>query len=380
MRSSASLLWRSARRWGSRRAGRATRIAPRGGIPGDEAAREAYLAALHDVGDDGVDVEIAVDIERLGLGKRRRALTVRVQGVNRSHSCHAKLIALVHAPDDRLPIHPVTVPEVAIAGRSNVGKSSLLNALVGQAGLASVDTRPGWTTCMQFFELRDDKTTGDGWVGAHEVIADPSLQPPIMTLVDLPGYGPTTAAVSASRRVRWGRLLRQYLRSRPQLASVFVLIDSSLGVTSDDDAFLDMLDGIPRLRYHAVMTKADLLTPTELAQSHGFVWRKMAARPGFAGGDIPMCSTKNAAGVAELWERLRLGAQHRLWDEGEGEGEGEGEMGSEADDEADGAAAETATARGTRMRTRTRRTRTHPHRRMSSARQPEGSANGVRVE
>lgn len=128
-----------------------------------------------------------------------------------------------------------------------------------------------------------------------------------MVLVDLPGYG--YASTGAARQKHWAKATRKYLRTRTQLACAFVLIDATLGITADDERFLDVLDSL-RVPYHGVLTKADLLAPLELAQSYKLVSQRVTEREHYAGGDLPICSARNAAGVAELWERLKLGVLH----------------------------------------------------------------------
>ena len=265
-----------------------------GAVAGDEATREAYRTALAEVGDD-IDPDVVDDIKAEGLGRRRGALTAKAALHNRSHACHAQLIGTVLGAHDPLPARPAKLPEVALVGRSNSGKSSLLNALCGTRradGAASVSATPGWTTSIQFFELREA----------------PPPEPALMTLVDLPGYGP--AAVGTKVRQRWARAAKQYLSSSDQLACAFLLIDAALGVTADDEGFLDVLERA-QAPFHGVLTKADLLSPLELAQSYELVRRRVATRAGYAGGDLPIVSSRNAAGVASLWERMRLGALHK---------------------------------------------------------------------
>src|SRR5271155_411841 len=111
------------------------------------------------------------------------------------------------ARSDGLP--PVGAPEIAFAGRSNVGKSSLINALTGRSGLARTSRTPGRTQELIFFDLQGKAT-----------------------LVDMPGYG--YAAASKEKAVAWGELARDYLRGRPTLLRVFVLIDGRHGLKESD--------------------------------------------------------------------------------------------------------------------------------------------------
>lgn len=123
------------------------------------------------------------------------------------------------------------MPEVAFAGRSNVGKSSLLNALTNRKDLARTSNTPGRTQQLNFFDL-----------GGR------------MTLVDMPGYG--YAKVSKSLRSEWDDLIFDYLRGRPNLRCVFVLIDARHGVKSSDEDLMKMLD-TAAVPYRIVLTKAD---------------------------------------------------------------------------------------------------------------------------
>lgn len=123
------------------------------------------------------------------------------------------------------------VSEVAFAGRSNVGKSSLLNALTGRKDLARTSNTPGRTQQLNFFNLGD-----------------------ALYMVDMPGYG--YAKVSKQQRSEWDRLIFDYLRGRPNLRCVFVLIDSRHGLKDSDEHLMKMLDqaAVP---YRVILTKAD---------------------------------------------------------------------------------------------------------------------------
>jgi GTP-binding protein len=138
---------------------------------------------------------------------------------------------------DALP--PTRVPEICVCGRSNVGKSSLLNVLFGIRGLARVSRTPGRTREMNFFSI------GDRY---H--------------LVDLPGYG--YARAPAASRGRWGDLVRGYLDERAQLAGVLQLVDARHGPSAQDLAMLEWLRESGRAGL-VVATKIDKLTRTERA-------------------------------------------------------------------------------------------------------------------
>lgn len=142
---------------------------------------------------------------------------------------------------DQFP--PPTGVEVAFAGRSNVGKSSLLNRLMGRKRLARTSSTPGCTRQVTFFEART---------------ADQLL----LRLVDLPGYG--YAKRSQSERRSWGSLVESYLLERPTLALVVVLVDVRRGIEPDDQQLLELLDGpaaVSRKKLHALLvgTKLDKL-------------------------------------------------------------------------------------------------------------------------
>ena len=133
------------------------------------------------------------------------------------------------ARSDGLP--PVGPPEIAFAGRSNVGKSSLINALTGRSGLARTSRTPGRTQELIFFDL-------DGKV----------------RLVDMPGYG--YAAVAKAKSATWGELARDYLRGRPSLLRVFVLVDGRHGLKESDHETMRALDAAA-VSYAVVLTKGD---------------------------------------------------------------------------------------------------------------------------
>ncbi len=140
---------------------------------------------------------------------------------------------------DEGAIPPDTLPEIAFAGRSNVGKSSLVNALTGQSALARVSRSPGRTRQINFFDL-----------GGR------------MMLVDLPGYG---YAEAPKREIaRWTKLIERYLRGRPSLMRVLLLLDARFGLKETDRPLMKLLDEAA-VSYQVVLTKADLLEEADLA-------------------------------------------------------------------------------------------------------------------
>ena len=139
------------------------------------------------------------------------------------------------AKSDGLP--PIEGPEIAFAGRSNVGKSSLINALTGRTSLARTSNTPGRTQELIFFNLGDR-----------------------VTLVDMPGYG--YAAVSKDKSASWGVLARAYLRGRPTLLRAFVLVDGRHGVKDSDEATMKLLDA-SAVSYAIVLTKRDEVKKTD---------------------------------------------------------------------------------------------------------------------
>lgn len=147
--------------------------------------------------------------------------------------------------------------EIAIAGRSNVGKSSLINALTGVRGLARASNTPGRTRELNFFSV-DDR----------------------LTLVDMPGYG--FARASGKDVKTWQAMMRGYLRGRASLTRVFVLIDSRHGIMAGDLEMFDLLDEAA-VTFQLVLTKVDKLKPHELtkvlADTQAAVARRAAAFP-----------------------------------------------------------------------------------------------------
>ena len=165
------------------------------------------------------------------------------------------------------------LPEVAFAGRSNVGKSSLINALTGRKALARTSQTPGRTQQINFFDL-----------GGRLVLAD------------LPGYG--YARASKGRARAWTRLVMLFLRGRPCLRRVFLLIDARRGIGDGDREVMAALDEAA-VNYQLVLTKADKTEVRELETLSGEIVIEIAKRPA-AHPDLAVTSARTGAGIAEL--------------------------------------------------------------------------------
>ena len=165
------------------------------------------------------------------------------------------------------------LPEVAFAGRSNVGKSSLINALVGRKGLARASSEPGRTREVNFFVL-DEK----------------------LRLVDLPGYG--FAKVTRQTADQFQNLGRAYLRGRPNLKRVYLLIDARHGLKKVDDEALEALD-IAAVSYQIVLTKADKLKAAEVASVVEQTLKAISRRPA-AFPRVLATSADKGGGIPEL--------------------------------------------------------------------------------
>src|SRR6476646_1851471 len=165
--------------------------------------------------------------------------------------------------------------EVAFAGRSNVGKSSLINALTGQKSLARVSVTPGRTRELNFFTLGKDGQ---------------------LYLVDMPGYG--YARASKSEIKGWTRLIRDYLKGRRELKRVFLLIDARHGIKPNDEETMTAMDEAA-VSYQAVLTKADKPKATELQAIIAKVSAELAKHPA-AYPQVIVTSARKGTGIPEL--------------------------------------------------------------------------------
>jgi GTP-binding protein len=168
-----------------------------------------------------------------------------------------------------------TVPEIAFAGRSNVGKSSLLNALTNRNGLARTSNTPGRTQELNFFEVGE---------------------PVQIRLVDMPGYGFAEAPKDLVRR--WRHLVNDSLRGRSALKRALVLVDSRHGLKDVDREMMRMLDDAA-VSYHLVLTKGDKVKPSVLGALYEATMIEAAKHPA-AHPSIFTTSSETGSGIASL--------------------------------------------------------------------------------
>ena len=163
--------------------------------------------------------------------------------------------------------------EIAVAGRSNVGKSSLINALTGMRDLARASNTPGRTRELNFFDVNEQ-----------------------LTLVDMPGYG--YAKASKTDIKKWQSVLKGYLRGRPGLTRAYVLIDSRHGILKADEEMFELLDE-SAVTYQLVLTKIDKIKTAELEEVLVKVQAAIKKHPA-AFPVIHATSSEKATGIPEL--------------------------------------------------------------------------------
>lgn len=172
---------------------------------------------------------------------------------------------------------PISIPEIAFIGRSNVGKSSLVNALTGRKTLARTSQNPGLTKQLNFFNLGDR-----------------------LMLVDMPGYG--YARVSKSQKGEWDTMIRSYLLGRTTLKRACLLVDARRGVMESDEDFMTQMDDTA-VSYQIVFTKIDALTGKDLRDllrgAEKTIQSHVAAHP-----EVVMTSSLTKDGIDTLREQL----------------------------------------------------------------------------
>ena len=177
------------------------------------------------------------------------------------------------AAGSAVSLPPMRGVEIALAGRSNVGKSSLINALTGRKNLARISRTPGRTQELIFFNAGGQ-----------------------LNVVDMPGYG--YAAAAKSKIAAWTDLIHAYLRGRANLARIYVLVDARHGLKETDDQVFEAL-GQAAVSHQIVLTKADAVKPAELTARIAEVEAALAKRPA-AFPTVLVTSAHDGAGIPEL--------------------------------------------------------------------------------
>jgi len=194
---------------------------------------------------------------------------------------YSKFVISAHSPAQ---FPAPSIPEIAFLGRSNVGKSSLLNALLGSQQ-AKVSSTPGRTRAINFFSITDT----------------PQRQQPQMYFADLPGYG--YAKISKSISAEWPKFIEPYLADRPTLALCLCLVDSNIPPQQSDMQLIEFLRHSGR-NLAVVATKSDKLSGNGRAKAHS------ALTKGLQVENVILCSAKTGAGLKDLWTAIHASANH----------------------------------------------------------------------
>jgi GTP-binding protein len=233
----------------------------------------------NDIGDQGLP--FADGAAEFGLTETESADPELVERARKLFS--GPIAFLLSAPALKFLPDPIG-PEIALAGRSNVGKSSLLNAITGRRSLARTSVTPGRTQELNFFD-----------VGVTEAEREAGAEP-IFRLVDMPGYGFAKAPPAVVEK--WRRLVRDFLRGRVLLRRTLLLIDSRHGVKPPDLEMMGMLDAAA-VGYRVVLTKADKVKASELEATLTSV-RAEARKHSAAHPEIVVTSAETGLGIAAL--------------------------------------------------------------------------------
>ncbi len=193
---------------------------------------------------------------------------------------YSKFVISAHSP---VQFPAPSIPEIAFLGRSNVGKSSLLNALLGSK-LAKVSATPGHTRAINFFSITDT----------------PQRQQPQMYFADLPGYG--YAKISKSISAEWPKFIEPYLVGRPTLALCLCLVDSNIPPQQSDIQLVEFLKHTGR-NLIVVATKSDKLSGNRRANTHA------ALKKGLNVENVLLCSAKTSAGLKDLWAVIQTASE-----------------------------------------------------------------------